>query len=331
MTTYAARTRLVESGRKGWSLAILVPTKKMTRLVSDIFRSPPAGMTEIAHAAVIELDAAILGAEIIAFLMQPNVDGRQFEHLIALLRNYFHGKGGDTPTKGDLSEAENLQKAYDEWLARQAVGKEIRKNSILVPMLAVHAEARALALTGDPDKDWRAMRGILQGGDCARLKGLAEEVRNIRLLERGAQLRHDLSQEWRNNGAYANALAITRQAFVQEHFSTNAKPETGVVVMNMHKAKGKQFDEVIIFESWPRKAKGMIVANFDRIVRGNSPENCSDQARQNLRVSVTRGKIRTTILTPRDDPCILLYARSGFFVCLAVKTDPLGHYWRCQC
>src|SRR3546814_19312208 len=77
------------------------------------------------------------------------------------------------------------------------------------------------------------MRRILEQGACSRLKGLAEEVRNIRLLERGTQLRQDLSQDWRDNGAYANALAITQRAFVQEHFSTNAQPETGVVVMNM--------------------------------------------------------------------------------------------------
>ena len=303
--TYAARKRLVDVGRKGWSLAILVPTKKMTRLVSDTLRSPPAGMTEVPHTAAIEMEAAILGAEIIAFLMQPDIDGRHFEQFIDLLRNYFHGKGGDTPTQGDLNEAERILNAYNYWLARHAAGKAIKKNSIIVDMLAVYAAAREFGLTGDPDKDWRAIRRILEDGVCARLKGLAEEVRNIRLLERGMQLRQELSQDWRDNGAYANALAITQQAFVQEHFSTNAKPESGIVVMNMHKAKGKQFDEVIVFEGWPRRARGKIVANLDRIVWGNSRENCSDQARQNLRVSVTRGKRRTTILTPKDDPCIL--------------------------
>lgn len=308
-TTYAARKRQVDSGRKDWSLAILVPTKKMTRLVSDAFRSPPAGMAEVAHTAVIELDAAILGAEIIAFLMQPKASTRHFEQFIALLRNYFHGKGGALPTKGDLDEARNIQKAFDELLAQQAIGKGTRKNSILVPMMAVYAEAKAIALTGDPEKDWLTIRRILEQGVCTRLKGMAEEVKNIRLLERGMQLRLELSQDWRNNGAYANALAIVRQAFVQEHFSTNSRPETGVVVMNMHKAKGKQFDEVIIFDGWPRIVKGKVVANFDRIVRMNLWEKINDQARQNFRVSVTRGKQRATILTPKSDPCVLLPQR----------------------
>jgi DNA helicase-2/ATP-dependent DNA helicase PcrA len=270
----------------------------MTRLVSDALRQPPARMAAITHSAIIEMEAATLGAEIVALLMQPPTD-RHFPYFIDVMCNYYQGKGGDDPTQGALREAANIRKTYGEWLASQDSGKACRKNNILAAMTG-------LSLTGDPDKDWRTVRRVLEEGACPRLKEIAEDVRNVRVLDRGMQLRQELSQDWRDNGGYRNALAITRQAFVQEHFSTNAKPESGVIVMNMHKAKGKQFDEVIVFEGWPIRQKGKIIYNGDRIVRFNSRQNIDDQARQNLRVSVTRGKRQTTILTPKGDPCVLL-------------------------
>ena len=304
--TFEARKRMVASSRKDWSIAILVPTKRMTRLVADALRSPPAGMQAIDHTAVLELEAAILSAEVVAYLMQQDIDEGHLERFIDLVRNYFHGRGGDNPTQTDLNEAEKLQKAYNELRDRQAAGGQIKRNSILVSMIAVYDGARSLELSGDPHEDWLAVRRVLDGGDCARMKRISEDVRNLRLLERGTQLRRELSQDWRDNGTYANALTIIQQAFIRDHFATNAKPETGVIVMNMHKAKGKQFDEVIIFEGWPRKVRGQIVGNPDRIVRGNLPSNCDSQARQNFRVSITRGKLRTTVLTPNTDPCVLL-------------------------
>ncbi|OOZ45821.1 AAA family ATPase [Solemya velum gill symbiont] len=304
--TYAARSRLVATNKPDWSLAILVPTKKMTRLVSDMFREPPAGMQSIQHTAVIELEAAILGAELIAHLMQPNNDGQHFDTFVGLLSNYFLGKGGDQPTKGALKEAARIHDAYEKWHYAIAIGKAPHAKSIIQALSAVYQEAISIIFTGDPDKDWLAVRTALEIGDCPRLKEVGNEVRNIRLLERGSQLRQELTQEWRDNGDYENALAIVRKAFIQEHFATGGKPETGIVVMNMHKAKGKQFDEVIIFEGWPRRKRGKIVANFDRIVRNNDREEVNSGIRQNFRVSVTRGRSQTTILTPKDDPCVLL-------------------------
>ena len=305
-TTYALRERLIKQEIKDWSLAILVPTKKMTRQVSDNFRQPPARMKEILHSAVIDMKATILGAEIIAFLMQPNTNKRHFEEMINLLCQYFQGKGGDEPTQTALKEAANIRKAYEDLILCQATDKNIRKKSIIISILDTYNQTRTLSLTGDPDKDWQSMRRILEDGSCKRLKEIAEEVKNIRILDRGTQLRQALSQDWRDNGAYFNALSITRQSYMQEHFSTNSKPERGVVVMNMHKAKGKQFDEVIIFEGWPRFKGGKIIANIGRIVYNNEEDKISDQARQNMRVSVTRGKSHVTILTPKGDPCVLI-------------------------
>lgn len=303
--TYAARKRLVDSKRKDWSLAILVPTKKMTRTVSDVFRQPLAKMPPIRHSAAIDFDAAILGAEVVSFLLQPpslfHLDG-----VIDLLCNYFHGKGGDAPTKADLQQAASIRKAFALYVDKRAAGKPLPLNSLMVPLLQSYEQLTRVPLTGDPDHDWRAVRNTMDSAPCVRFREVATEVKNIRLLERGTQLRQELSQDWRTFGRYENALRITRQAFVREHFATQAKPEAGVIVMNMHKAKGKQFDEVIIFEGWPRYARKQMVANPDRIVRANLKENIDDQARQNLRVSITRGRQRTTILTPQGDPCVIL-------------------------
>jgi DNA helicase II / ATP-dependent DNA helicase PcrA len=305
-TTYAIRKRLVASKQKGWSLAVLVPTKKMTRLVSDAFREPPQKLTPIHHSASIDMDAAILAAEIVSYLLQPP-SLFHLEGFIDLMCNYYHGKGGDEPSKTDLAQADAIRKAFAKYREKQAAGQAVPAKSIMVAMVASYEAASAVSLTGDPEKDWVAIRKALDSGPCIRLKSIAIEVRNIRLLERGTQLRQELSQNWRDFGAYKDALSITQQAFVREHFSTQAKPEEGVIVMNMHKAKGKQFDEVIIFEGWPRYFKKKIIANPDRIVRGNDRKNADSQSRQNMRVSITRGKKTTTILTPDKDPCILLY------------------------
>lgn len=308
-SVYKARRRLVKSRKENWSLAILVPTKKMTRLVADKLREPPANMTPVRHSAVVELEGAILGAELIAFLMQPCSGARDLAEFTGLLCNYFLGRGGSSPTQGDIQTADKFRTAYSEYIARMMQGKSVRVNSILIKTLATYEQARSQQLTGDPDVDWRAMRAVLEKGSCKRLQKLALDARNLRLLDRGTQLRQGLAEDWRANGAYVNALTVVRDAFVQEHFAGRLKPETGVIVMNMHKAKGKQFDEVIIFEGSPKIARKKIVANPDRIVRSNERKNDDEQARQNFRVSVTRGKMRTTILTPKNNPCILLLDR----------------------
>lgn len=297
-----ARKRLIEQ-KNDWSLAVSVPTKKMMRHVSDVLSQ---ANPEIRHYAAIDIEGAMLAAEILAFLLQPELPGEDVCELLSLLGNFFRGKGGGTPTVTAMNEVRRIKRAAEKVIECEKAGKELPKNSIVRPILDTYRKCRSLKLLGNPEEDWSTVRGILQDSECNRLHEVADEARNIRLLGRGTQLREALSQAWRETGAYTDALDIVRKSLVQEHFARSKKPETGILVMNMHKIKGHQFDEVIIFEGRPRRPRGKIISNPDRIVRGNKEENNSSYARQNLHVSITRAKSCTTIMTPRNDRCILL-------------------------
>lgn len=309
--TIQARARRLKSGSRNWTVAVLVPTKRMTRRVSDSFRESIGNMPPLNHMAAVEMDAPILAAEVVSYLLQqvPGMEG--YEACADLVCAFYRGKNGDEPSKTNLVEADRIRAAFERCAEKQAEGKPLPAKSIFHALRETVDATRALALRGDPDADWVAVREILEKSACPRLRDVAEEARNIRLLERGTVLRQELSQDWRTHGAYRNALSITRLAFVREHFATANRPERGLIVMNMHKAKGKQFDEVIIFEGWPFRAGQKIVSNPHRIVRNNEVTGDMSQARQNLRVSITRARIQTTILTPKGDPCVLLVPKKA--------------------
>lgn len=306
-SVYSARSRLLAQGLDRWSLAVLVPTKRLARLVSDALREPPSGMAPVPHTAIVEMEGAVLGAEIVALILQSRANRRFLKQLFELLANFYRGKGGDEPTAKALKEADGIERGCAELAVCEREGKALRKTCVIARSIAVFEQTGRVKLTGNPESDWRDVQRVLLDGDCSRLREVAEEVRNLRLLGRGALLREGLARDWRENGHYRNALAIMRQALVQEHLATATRPELGVVVMNMHKAKGKQFDEVIVFEGWPTTGGGQTF-NPDRIVRLNAAGQITDQARQTFRVSVTRAKQRTTILTPSGDRCVLLPA-----------------------
>lgn len=300
--TLQARKRLLDGNGNDWSLAILVPTKKMTRQISEVFGD---GKSEIPHYAVVDMEASILAAGVLAFLLQPEALEGDFPEFVKLLADYFLGKGGGAPAKTDIEEAQRIRKSLKEKIEREKSGKPPRKNSIIIGISEGYKKCRNLEFIGNPDEDWKSVRKILEETECGRLQEVAKDTRNVRLLGRGTQFREALSQAWRDTGSYTEAFGIAERSFVQENFITSNRPERGVVIMNMHKAKGKQFDEVIIFEGWPHR-KGNFTANPDRIVLGNKRRKNLNSFRQNFRVSVTRARNRTTIMTPKGDPCILL-------------------------
>jgi DNA helicase II / ATP-dependent DNA helicase PcrA len=86
---------------------------------------------------------------------------------------------------------------------------------------------------------------------------------------------------------------------VEDQFAATTRPHRGVTVMPIHKAKGKEFDEVIVFEGAYQR--------FLQPFRGDAERS----ARFNLHVAATRARSAVTIMTSAQDPCSLILQRVG--------------------
>ena len=89
------------------------PNKKLTRLVSDSFRQSAGNLPAVLHDASIEMDATILGAEVIACLLRPVNGEAHREEFIGLVANYFRGKSGNEAAASNINISAAVRKAYE--------------------------------------------------------------------------------------------------------------------------------------------------------------------------------------------------------------------------
>ena len=297
-----ARKRLIESEKTDWSLVILTGSKNTTKRISESLSNPPAGCAEIKHRPIFDLEAAVLGASVVSALLEQDLSIGGQERFIRAVLQFLRGRNGDRKPKTPYL---TLAKKIGQDLATfQLTPKKISKGSVCSKLLKLHSSFCERELEGDPAADWATARNLLENSGDQRLTDAGQSTRFLRLLDRNVDLRSLLMNDWQENGRYANAYRYVSQAFVQEHFSLSKKPESGVIVMNIHKSKGKEFDEVIIFDGYNTQFKGKINSGvYSRICFGNM---VNDDTTQNLRVAVTRARRKTTILTPKYIPCALL-------------------------
>src|SRR3981189_3288657 len=97
-----------------------------------------------------------------------------------------------------------------------------------------------------------------------------------------------IAEVWRSQGCYHNARALLDAALVEDQFVATTRPHLGVTVMTIHKAKGKEFDEVIVFEGF-----------YQRFLQRQSVEG-RRSARFNLHVAATRAAARCANHDPEN-------------------------------
>lgn len=293
-----ARRHLINNGPKNWSLAVLVPTKRLMLDVSKYLDaiqtlSNGAVLPRINHEVALDTEGSSLAATLIAGLLESGSQCSQDSNQLILdLCEHIRGrKGNDPPSKNHFEFSSAL---IDYTRTGKIRGKNRQK--VVEECGEIVAKCSELNFTGDPDKDWLKIRDILSVFSSEFIKQVEEDAYYLRLLHKGSLLRSSLSNLWRSTGSYAGARESVRDALLQEYFASSTKVWKGIQVMSIHKSKGKEFDEVFVYEGFYQ----------GKIVRRDASQKEISQARLNLRVAVTRARENTTIVTPEKDICMLL-------------------------
>jgi DNA helicase II / ATP-dependent DNA helicase PcrA len=285
--------RQVKNGNRGWSIAVLVPTKRLMLAVSDYLSSKSDGLPAISHDVALDAEAPALAAILIAGLLEGSSSKSDItQRLIRDLCVHIRGRrGSDAPRQSDLELAASLE----EFVVSGSI-KGKKRRQLVSDCLSIVDQRISAEMSGDPWEDWLSIRRLLSSSVSDAIRAIEEDAKYLRLLHKGAILRARLGEIWRDYGSYVGAAIAVRDALLQEHFSASTMEWRGVNVMTMHKSKGKEFDEVFIYEG----------SHQGRIVRANASDNEVAQARLALRVAVTRAVSRTTILSPKSDMCVFL-------------------------
>ena len=275
-----AAGRLRRNGE--WSIAILVPANVLAVGVFDYMRQALHGLPAYPVDILVAAEGPALAGQLVALLLEPCADDLGASILEALGafelgRNEHASRAALTAADRHSRLATRIRNEGVAALQTTVVGRAIA---------ALVQGRRAMALSGDPIADWRAVRALLDGSVRAEVQSVGRDARHMRLLRRGAQIEARLADAWRQHGCYQDARTLLASALVEDQFAATTRPYSGVTVMTIHKAKGKEFDEVIVFESPYRRFLQRADAEGRR------------SARFNLHVAATRARRQVHFLTP---------------------------------
>jgi DNA helicase II / ATP-dependent DNA helicase PcrA len=275
-----------------WSLAVLVPSNALAVNVLDYMAAEDHGLPSYPVDIVVAAEGPMLAANLIALLMEPMDDWS--ERAASVLDGLAAFALGRIEDASDSSIRKAARYRALAATARARGASALGARGIGPGVKALVDGHATLSLTGDPIADWRTVRAWFNASDRDELSAIGKEARHMRLLRRGAQIEARLADAWRAHGAYKDARELLAAALTEDQFAATTRSHRGVTVMTIHKAKGKEFDEVVVFEG-----------TFHRYLQSKGSD-AERSARFNLHVAVTRAREAVTVMTPYDDPCRLL-------------------------
>lgn len=221
--------------------------------------------------------AATVVASILEWPTEPVEVG--VARTLRCIADFYRMKNAEKPTQSAAKSA----RQYDEGAVTVLRGETPRPKAMKA-LLAAHGPGHTQV--GDPVADWLTARRLLR--DIDALSELYREVRLVRLFRATDALATGLAEKWLAAGSYAGASGIVKRILDQEKLISADRDPDGCVLMNMHKAKGKEFDGVVLVE-------GIYRSEFfnDREPPPYEP------SRRLLRMALTRARTLATLVRPQ--------------------------------
>lgn len=237
----------------------------------------------IEHDVVWDAELSAAAAVVVAPILEwPTGPAEEtLARTLRVIAGYYKLKNAEEPTN---AAAEHARK-YDEAAAKVATGEGPRINAAKA-LVAVYKAG--IDLVGEPVADWKAARWVLH--DIPALNELFREARLVRLFRATDSLASGLGERWLALSSYAGASELVKRTLEQERLVAAERDPQGCILMNMHKAKGKEFDGVVLVEGAFKSSF------FDE--RNEQPP--FERSRRLLRVGLTRARTLVTIVRPQN-------------------------------
>lgn len=193
---YQLKTALIQgikrqrnSGNDAWSIAVLVPTKKLMLAVSDYLLAADDKLPIIRHDVSLDTEGPALAAVLIAGILKGGITKVEIaQQMILDLCTHIRGRrGNDSPNQGELELAGALVNCIHTKAIR---GK--KRQQIMTDCYSVAGSRLGLQFSGDPEEDWSTVRKLLSKSTSNVLQQVAEDTKYLRLLHKGSMLRTKL-------------------------------------------------------------------------------------------------------------------------------------------
>ena len=279
-----------ETGDWARSVAILVPYAGEAAAISRALNS---GDKPVSHKLLFDEAQALLAARFAAFLLEPKetmAENLQLGEALRLLADMRKASGATADAVRLLG-----------WSAKFLSGKSSSAGTIQV-LRAVLAKLMTSTLSGDPAKDWSMVKRVLRESEDAMFLGVAQHLDYLVAFNRGKRISAGLGASWTSFGEYRQARVTLDAALAQDLILDGTDDPEGIQVMTIHKAKGKQFDGVLIF----RRGKHNGTAFVSSLIWRDDPPPYR-KSRKVLMVAVTRARFHTMFLQHAWPSCPIMY------------------------